>query len=95
MNNSLPTTPTAINLFALYNGIKNDYSIQRYSSNWKIILDKIKTRYQSIPVTNQQFSNRLVLNCLATSNCSLHQDILTFARELEINLTTLRLKEGV
>lgn len=80
-------------LKSLYNGIKNDYSIQRYSLVWKDIVTKLERRYKHIPESNEQFENKLVINALQVSKGSLHRDIKCFSRELDINVESLRDKQ--
>ena len=80
-------------LKSLYNGIKNDYSIQRYSLVWKDIVTKLEKRYKHIPKTNEQFENNLVINALQVSKGSLYRDIKCFSRELDINVESLRDKQ--
>ena len=79
-------------LKSLYNGIMNDASLQRYSLGWKDITDKLQSRYKNIPKTDEQFEDKLIVNALTVAKKSLHKDIECFARELAINLDTLRNK---
>lgn len=79
-------------LKSLYNGILNDYSIRRYSLGWSIIVEKIERRYKSIPRTDEQFENKLIINALSVSKGSLQKDIKFFAKELELNIKTLNNK---
>ena len=77
---------------SLYNGIMNDYSIRRYTLGWTSIIEKLDRRYRSIPKTDEQFGNNLVVGALRVAKGSLHKDIKNFAKELSINLETLREK---
>ena len=77
-------------LKSLYNGIMNDYSIRRYTTRWEDVVQKIEKRYKNIPRTDEEFVNELLFNALNVTKGSLHEDIKCFARELSINLETLR-----
>lgn len=76
----------------LYNGIKNDYSIQRYSLGWKTIIDKLEKRFKTIEKTEQSFENKLVEDAIRDTKGTLRNDLEAFARELSINIETLRSK---
>ena len=76
-------------LKSLYNGIMNDYSIRRYSMGWEIIIDKLDRRYKSIPKTDEQFDNKLLIDAMAVAKGSLYKDIVCFTKELMINMETL------
>ena len=71
-------------LLKLYNGIQNDASIKRYSMGWGVILSKIERRYKTIPQTDEQFTDQLVLDAMKVTKGHLHNDIKTFAKELNI-----------
>jgi len=80
----------------LYNGILNDGSIQRYSIGWKDVISAIEQKYKDLPKDkNVQFSNDLIKNALDNSRLPKYLvDILNaFAKELDINLETLRNKQ--
>lgn len=79
-------------LKSLYNGIMNDYSIRRYSLGWQNIIQKLERRYKSIHNTDEQFENELLFNALKVAKGSLRNDIECFAKELSINMETLRQK---
>ncbi len=79
-------------LKSLYNGILNDYSIQKYTTYWLDIINKIEKRYKSIPRTDEQFDNTMLLDALSVSKGKLRKDIETLSRELSINLETIRNK---
>lgn len=81
-------------LKSLYNGIMNDYSIQRYSLGWESIVGKLEKRYKNIPKTDEQFENDLLCDALMVAKGSLRKDIEIFARELSINIETLREKKS-
>jgi hypothetical protein len=74
----------------LYNGIMNDYSIRRYSMGWQNIVTKLEKRYKNIPKTDKQFENELLFNALSVVKGSLRKDIECFAKELSINMETLK-----
>jgi hypothetical protein len=80
-------------LKSLYNGIRNDYSIQHYSLGWQNIVTQLERRYKHIPETNEQFENKLVINALRVTKGSLLRDIRCFSQELGINLATLHGKQ--
>jgi hypothetical protein len=79
-------------LKSLYNGIMNDASIRRYSVGWQEIVKKLEHRYKSIPKTNEQFTNKVLIDALSVSKGNLKKDIECFGRELSINMETLRTK---
>jgi hypothetical protein len=81
-------------LVRLYNGIMNDYSIQRYTSGWVDVINAIDERYKNIEQSDEQFENELLLNALAVTNGKLHKLIITFAKELSLNLSSLKEKEN-
>jgi hypothetical protein len=81
-------------LKSLYNGIMNDHSIRRYSIGWEEIAIKIEKRYKNIPKTDEQFEDRLLLEASQVAKGSLLKDIECFARELSINVETLREKSN-
>jgi hypothetical protein len=82
-------------LISLYNGIMNDYSIRRYSMGWQDIVTKIEKRYKNIPKSDEQFVDELLHNALNVTTGSLHKDIDSFRRELNISMQTLREKSNV
>jgi len=87
-NTSASTNP----LKRLYNAIKQDYSIQRYSLGWSDVITALDKRYKKpIPVTKESFENFLLLE--AISKGSLKETLEAFARELNISLQTLREKD--
>ena len=79
-------------LHRLYNGIMNDYSIQRYSLNWKDVVAKIESRYKQIPLTNEVFEDKLVYDALKVAKGTLKRDIEAMAKELSISRETIREK---
>jgi len=81
-------------LKSLYNGIMNDYSIRRYSSGWQDIVTKLEKRYNSIPKTDEQFEHEMLIKALFVAKGSLRKDIECFAKELSINMETLREKSN-
>ena len=76
----------------LYNGIMNDYSIRKYTTGWKEITSKIEKRFPKIKPSDIQFENHLITNALLVAEGSLLKAIETFAKEMSINLETLRSK---
>lgn len=79
----------------LYNGIENDASIRRYSMQWQDVQKQIKTRRRTIrPDDSVQFGDTLVKNALELAQQKGHkklaETIERFARELSINIQTLR-----
>lgn len=83
---------------ALYNGILNDYSIQRYSLGWKDVKECIEKLYKNLNRNeNVQFENGLLEEALIAieyKNSPLHKKlkkvIVSFGKELEINLESLK-----
>jgi hypothetical protein len=74
----------------LYNGILNDYSIQRYSLGWVDIIETIEKRYKNpIKKTDESFENSLLTEALKVTKGKLNKQIQMFARELQINVDTL------
>lgn len=83
-------------LIALYNGIMNDYSIRRYSLNWKEIVEFIESKYKkSIKERDYtiQFENQLLINThkLVTDE-RLSRAIEAHLKELRVNIETLNEK---
>ena len=80
----------------LYNGIKNDYSIQRYTVSALSLMIDIEKRYKKdIELdVNIQFSISLIPKALSeiSENSKLYKDIISFSKELNINLETLKNK---
>lgn len=81
-------------LKSLYNGIINDYSIQRYTLGWRDVIKKIESRYKRIPRTDEQFEQIMLPKALAKTRGSLQRDIIVFAKELELNLESKREKNN-
>jgi hypothetical protein len=84
-------------LEALYNGISNDTSIQRYSLGWRNILTKIENRYNNIPLTEEVFYDEVAFKALNAIGGkkqfkSLFNDIYNFTNELQLNKHTYRKK---
>jgi len=78
----------------LYNGIMNDYSVRRYTGGWQDIVSKLEKRYKSIPASDIQFEKQLVVDAIKVAKGQLLKDLQCFARELDINVVTLREKQG-
>ncbi len=73
----------------LYNGIMNDGSIQRYTMGWKDVVAGIKKKLKKIAKTKDDFENFLVADALkACTDDKLKSTILSFAKELDMNLDT-------
>ncbi len=81
-------------LKSLYNGIMNDYSIRRYTMGWQDIVTKLEKRYKHIPKTDEYFETKMLINALLVSKGTLRKDIECFARELSINMESLRDKSN-
>lgn len=81
-------------LKSLYNGILNDYSIQRYTLGWSDVIKKIESRYKRIPRTDEAFEQIMLPKALAKTRGSLQRDIIVFAKELELNLESKREKNN-
>ncbi len=79
-------------LKSLYNAIMNDHSIMRYSMGWQVIVEKLERRYKTIPKTDEQFEDEVLFNALLVVKGSLRKDIECFARELTLNMESLREK---
>ena len=76
----------------LYNGIQNDYSIQRFSLGWKTIIERLDKRFKTIEKTDQLFENVLLTDAIRVAKGGLRSELEAFARELSINIETLRSK---
>lgn len=79
-------------LLKLYNGIKNDYSIQRFSMSWEDVLELIEKKYEikeSDIDDRVQFTNNKVTDALKVATGRLKDVIKTFASELQINIDSL------
>lgn len=87
-NNNIPQE-----IIELYNGIKNDYSINKYTLNSKDVIKEIENKYKDIPESDNQFSKTIVKNALSIVSGKLQKNIEAFARELDINIETLRNKK--
>lgn len=81
-------------LKSLYNGILNDYSIQRYTLGWSNVIKKIESRYKRIPRTDEQFEQVMLLKALGKTRGTLHGAIRVFAKELELTLESKREKNN-
>jgi hypothetical protein len=77
-------------LRGLYNAIRNDTSIRRYSLGWSDIVDIIGRRYHTIEKTDVQFSDKLLLEAISITSGGLKNRLEIFAKELSINLETIR-----
>ncbi len=79
----------------LYNGIKNDHSIQRYSMGWKDVIRALDKKFKAIAKTDDQFTNEILMDAIraAASDMMLVKTLETFAKELDINMETLRKKK--
>lgn len=81
-------------LIRLYNAIKQDHSIRRYTLIWTDIIEAIDRRYKNgVPVISESFENSLLLEAISTSNGSMKEKLQAFARELNIGLQTLSDKD--
>ena len=79
-------------LYNLYNGIMNDYSVRRNTMGWEVIIEKLQKRYKTIGKTDVKFTDDLLSKALSVSSGSLKKDIISFIDEMAINLETLRNK---
>jgi hypothetical protein len=77
-------------LKALYNGIMNDGSIQRFTLNWKDVTKLIKKRCKRISADDDAtFEDDLITAAMkATSDEQLKKALATFAKELKVNNDT-------
>ena len=96
---NLPTFTDFINesnnydlLIKLYNGIQNDYSIQRYSLGWEAVLKEIKKVVKNIPETDDEFYDEILLNSIKITSGNLNTVLKQFAKELSINKDTMNSK---
>ena len=91
----VPTDPNEA-LVRLYNGIKNDYSIQRYSLGWSDVTKAIekKLRGKIKKDDEQSFEDHLVTDAVAVADEKLKAIIVAFGRELNMNMETLRDKQS-
>lgn len=80
-------------LKSLYNGIMNDYSVRRYTLGWNDITSKLEKRYKNITRTDEEFTDKLVTDALQVAKGKLHESIINFSRELNINIKTLSDKQ--
>ena len=82
-----------ITLAKLYNAIKNDASIQHMSLGWSTIIDSIERLHRTTIIrTDEQFTKQLLLDAIVVSKGILKHQLEAFARELDINIETLRNK---
>ena len=79
-------------LTKLYRAIRTDTSIQRYSLGYKGILQSIEKEYKHITYSYQSFSTSYLLNAIEVTEGKFKEDLENFARELKINIKTLREK---
>lgn len=85
-----PEAKTALE--KLYNGIKNDYSIQKYSLGWSDVTEAIEKELKGKITKDekQSFENYLVADAVKVATGKVKELIEAFARELSINMETLR-----
>ena len=83
-------------LKALYNGIMNDGSIQRFTMQWEDVIKLIKKKYKTIPKDSEiQFQNSLITDALeAITDEKMKKSLKTFARELQMNIDTYNEKSN-
>ncbi len=80
-------------LKSLYNGIINDYSIQRNTLGWREIIEILEKRYKYIKKTDEQFTNQMVYDALEVAKGKLYIKIENFAGELQMYLESLHDKK--
>jgi hypothetical protein len=79
---------------SLYNGIMNDYSIQKYSLGWSDIVKRIKKRYRKpIQRTDETFDNKTLQSAIKVATGNFKKQLEAFARELSINIETFHDKK--
>jgi len=81
-------------LKSLYNGVMNDASIQRYSLGWIPVIEGLDRRFKNIKRTDEEFTDQMIIDALAVSKGTLHENISIFSRELSINIETLNEKSN-
>ena len=82
-----------IELINLYNGIHNDYSIQRYSIGWSNVCETIeKFSRKPIEKNTTPFTKELLTHALNVSGGKLKKQISCFAKELNFNIQTIHEK---
>ena len=80
-------------LVNLYNGIHNDYSIQRYSIGWSNVCETIeKLSRKPIEKNSTPFTKTLLTDALNVSGGKVKKQIAIFAKELNINIQTIHQK---
>ena len=82
-------------ILKLYNGIKNDYSIQRNTMGWQDVLKAIEKNFKKIEETDDQFENEYLIKAItaASEDPKLQNILKSFAKELDIALDTYREKD--
>ncbi len=81
-------------LKSLYNGIINDYSIQRYTLGWRDVVIKLESRYKRIPRTDEQLDQIMLRKAMGKTRGSLQRAIIVFAKERELTLESTREKNN-
>lgn len=81
----------------LFNGIMNDYSIQKYTLYWKDVADQIQKRYKNPIKRNEDIVfEKSLLTAFTFSKANggkIKKIIILFAKELDINLEEYQSKE--
>lgn len=80
-------------LSKIYNGIWNDFSIRRNTMGWKDVVESIERKYKSVEVDpDVQFTNQLLFDAISVAPPKIKSQLEIFAKELQINLQTIRSK---
>lgn len=79
-------------LIDLRDAIMSDHSIRRYTLTWKDVVDAIESKYNGVETKQGYFDDAVVSKAAAVATGKLKMTIETFARELSINLETVRSK---
>ena len=77
----------------LYNGIKNDYSIQRNTMTWKDVITALDKKFKNVAETDDQFENSSVTDAIKVATGKLKDVIEGFAKELGIAKQTMSDKD--
>lgn len=74
----------------------NDYSIRRYSMGWEDVINQIESKYQIIKKDpSVQFNDELVFAAISVTEGKLKKSLISFAKELNFNLESLREKSKI
>lgn len=79
-------TETQINV---YNGILNDYSLRRYTTNWSDLVAEIMKQPGQMPRTNRPFLDSDLEKLIQESTGRLKDRAIELQREISINKQTL------